>query len=172
MLATHNSMHTLVHGTCCYTSQVLSFSLQIGCHDNDKGNKGKKIWGLSINMTVIEKGDEHHQPVREQWTCQCLQQYLIYKKWQQETHLQELKAYIIKCWLHKKEDMAQDIQRYGPIRHELAMIDKMALKGKWIIIPSQLQMQILKEQLSNQMGIEKTRLLADKSVYWVKWMLI
>ena len=30
----------------------------------------------------------------------------------------------------KKEDVAQDIQKYWPIRHEFAMIDDIALKGK------------------------------------------
>ena len=42
---------------------------------------------------------------------------------------QELKAYTIQGWLHKKEDVAQDIQKYLPIRHELAMIDSMCPGG-------------------------------------------
>ena len=47
------------------------------------------------------------------------------------------------------------------------MIDGIAIKGKGVIIPSQMQMQVLRQLQSNQMGIEKMRLLAHKSVYWV-----
>ena len=39
------------------------------------------------------------------------------------------------------------------------MIDGMAIKGKRIIMPSQLQMQILNQWHRNNMGIEKMRLL-------------
>ena len=46
------------------------------------------------------------------------------------------------------------------------MIDGIAMKGKWIIITFMLQDQILEQLYSNQMGIEKTRVLARKSVYW------
>ena len=47
------------------------------------------------------------------------------------------------------------------------MIDGMDVKGKSVIIPSQLQMQILRQLQRNHMGIEKTRLLVHESVYWV-----
>ena len=47
------------------------------------------------------------------------------------------------------------------------MIYGLAMKGKRIIIPSQLQKQILSQLHSNHMGIEKIRLLACKAVYWV-----
>ena len=70
-----------------------------------------------------------------------------------DAHLQELETDIIQGRLHKKEDMTQDIQKYWPIRHELAMIDGVTIKGKQIIIPSQLQMQILNYLLGNHMGI-------------------
>ena len=42
-------------------------------------------------------------------------------------HLKELKVYIIEGWPHKK-DVALDIQKYWPIRHELAMKDGVAIK--------------------------------------------
>ena len=76
-------------------------------------------------------------------------------------HLEELKPYIIKGWPHKK-DVAQDIQKYWPIRHELPMIESVNIKGKQVMIPSQLQVHILKQLHSNHMGIKKTRLLACK----------
>ena len=68
---------------------------------------------------------------------------------------------------YKTEDVVLDIQKYWPMRHELAMIDGVAIKGKHVIIPSQLQTQILRQLHSSHMGIEKMGLLAHKSVYWV-----
>ena len=60
--------------------------------------------------------------------------------------------------------MAQDMQKYWPIRHELAMGGSLAIKDKRVIIPSQLQLQMLKQLHSNSLGIEKTRMLAGKLV--------
>ena len=47
------------------------------------------------------------------------------------------------------------------------MIKGITVKGKPVKIPSQLQMQILRQLHNNQMGIEKKRLLVCESVYWV-----
>ena len=74
-----------------------------------------------------------------------------------ETHLQKLKAYIIKGLPHIKENVAPDIEKYWPTRHELAMKDGMAIKGTRVIIPSQLQVKILKQLHSNHMEIQNTR---------------
>ena len=59
---------------------------------------------------------------------------------------------------HWKElkHVSPGIKKYWPIIHELTMIDGMTLKGKEVIIPSQLQMHVLKQLHSNNMGIEKT----------------
>ena len=67
-------------------------------------------------------------------------------------------------WPHKKDDVAQDVQKYWPIRHELAMIDGMAIKDKQITIPSQVHTQILIQLHSNHMGIKKTRLVAQTCI--------
>ena len=47
------------------------------------------------------------------------------------------------------------------------MIDSVAINGIWMIIPSQLQWQILNQPHSTHMGIENMRLLACKSIYWI-----
>ena len=56
------------------------------------------------------------------------------------------------------------LEKYWPIKHELAMIDDIALKGKCIIIPYLLQRQILEQLHSNDMGTEKMCLLTRESV--------
>ena len=54
----------------------------------------------------------------------------------QGSHLQRLKPEIMKGWLHSKVEVQHRIQKYWPLRHELVMIDGIAMKGKQIIIPS------------------------------------
>ena len=81
-------------------------------------------------------------------------------------HLQDLKGCIIK--VHPQiDDVAQDIQKYWPIRYEWAMTNGMTIKGRLVIIPSQVHNQILKQLHNNHMGIKKMRLPVCESVYWV-----
>ena len=54
-----------------------------------------------------------------------------------------------------KKEVEPGVERYWPIRHELAMIDGIVMTGKQIIVPYLLQRQILKQLHSNYMGIEK-----------------
>ena len=48
----------------------------------------------------------------------------------QHVDLQSLKAYIIRSRPHTKDEVVHSVQKYGPIRHELVMIDGIAMKGK------------------------------------------
>ena len=48
----------------------------------------------------------------------------------QDVDLQRLKMYIISGWPHTKDEVEHSIQKYWLIRHELAMINGIALKGK------------------------------------------
>ena len=47
------------------------------------------------------------------------------------------------------------------------MVNGMVIKGKQIIITPQLQMQMSEQLHSNHMGVEKTKLLACESIYWL-----
>ena len=67
----------------------------------------------------------------------------------------------------KKDELLPNLRYYWPIRSELAMIDGIAMKGKRIRIPFLLQKKILQQFLINRVGIQKTRLLAFESVYWI-----
>ena len=39
----------------------------------------------------------------------------------EDMHLQELKTYMVKGWLHKKKEIAQDIRQYWSLKNELAV---------------------------------------------------
>ena len=157
MPAMHNSTYTPIQSTHTIY-QALSHILQIIYPTiTMKRTKIGEIQGLSINVITINT-------TVDLLVCTSIQN--IQEVTAQDAHLQDLKAYIIHGWKYKKDGMAQDIQKYWPIRHELVMIDGEAEKGKRII-PSQFQMQMLSQLHSNHMGIESIRLLAHKSVYSV-----
>ena len=86
---------------------------------------------------------------------------------EEDPKLQMLERYIIRGWLLTKDKIEPEVEKYWPIRHELAMIDCVEIKGKSIIIPCLLQKQTLKQLHSNHMGTEKRWLLARESVYWI-----
>ena len=46
------------------------------------------------------------------------------------------------------------------------MIDGIIMKGRHIVMPEVLKPQVLDQLNINHMGIEKTKLLACKSIYW------
>ena len=84
----------------------------------------------------------------------------------QDVHLQELKTFIIAGWPHTKDELHTNNRPYWLYRDELAVIDGVILKGRCIIIPDSLKQQVLVQLHTNQMGIEKSKLLTHESVFW------
>ena len=76
------------------------------------------------------------------------------------------KNHIIAGWPDTKDMLHADLKAYWSYRDELAVIDGVILKGRHIIIPTNLRHQILEQLHTNHMGIEKTTLPAHESVYW------
>ena len=85
----------------------------------------------------------------------------------QEEHLQCLKNIITSGWSATKDQLHIDIRPYLSYKDNLAVIDGIVMKGRCIIIPEVLKQQLLDQLHVNHMGIEKTNLLAHKSIYWV-----
>ena len=52
-------------------------------------------------------------------------------------------------------------------REDMAVIDGIIMKGRHVIIPEVLTTHALEQLHINHMGIEKTKLLAHESIYWV-----
>ena len=96
----------------------------------------------------------------------CISMEEIQQALLQDAHLQQLKTFIIAGWPHTKDELQPDIRPYWLYRDELAVIDGVLLKGRCIIIPNSLKQQILTQLHINNMGIEKTKLLACESVFW------
>ena len=84
----------------------------------------------------------------------------------QDNHLQNLKHFIITGWPYSKEEISEELKLHWSYRDELAVINGIMLKGRCIIIPNSLRQQVLNQLHINHMGIEKTKLLVHKCVYW------
>ena len=84
----------------------------------------------------------------------------------QDNHFQKLKNIIITVWPNSKDEIGEELKPYWSYRDELVLIDGTVLKGRCIIIPKSLRLQVLDQLHTNHMGIEKMKLLASKCVYW------
>ena len=61
----------------------------------------------------------------------------------QDEHLQCLKNIIITGWPNTKDQLHIDIRPYWSYKDDLAVIDSVVMKGRCIIIPQDLQQQVL-----------------------------
>ena len=84
----------------------------------------------------------------------------------QDKHLQCLKN-IITVWPNTKNELQSNSRSYWSYRDVLAVIDRVVMKSRHIIIPAILKQHVLDQLHLNHVGIEKTKLLACKSIYWV-----
>ena len=78
-----------------------------------------------------------------------------------------LSEYTLCGWSSIRAEIQKELQVYWSFRDEILIIDGMPMKGERIIIMESLQGKVLNHQHMNHMGIEKTRLLACKSIYWI-----
>ena len=78
----------------------------------------------------------------------------------------ELIETAIKCWPNKISEVAPDIRPYWSIREQISVHDGLVLKGCQVIIPTQMQPEILRQLHIPHLGQEKTKLLARECVYW------
>ena len=84
----------------------------------------------------------------------------------QNTHLQQLKTFIVAGWPHIKDELQIDIRPYWLYRDKLAVIDGVLLKDRHIIRLDSLKQQVLTQLHINHMSIEKMKLLGCESVFW------
>ena len=80
-----------------------------------------------------------------------------------DNQLQQLKEHI-KGWQENKDNIPQDPRPYWTFQDDMAVTDRVILKGTCIVIPATLQKQALEQFNINHMVMEKTKLLAHKSI--------
>ena len=125
-------------------------------HNHAEG-KDKPIKGMDVQVDAIQAAMEMSE---------CISMAEIQQASSIDNHLQQLKGIIIAGWPDSRDELHAELQLYWSYRDELAVIDGVILKGKCIMIPNSLKEQVLNQLHTNDMGIEKTKLLAHECVYW------
>ena len=127
-------------------------------HHNHKENKDKPIQRNDIRVDSIQNITN----VQECMSILQTQHAMV-----QDGHLQQLKNNIISGWLATKNQLHLDIRPYWSYKDDLAVIYGIVIKGRCFIIPIVLKQQAPDQLHINHMGIEKTKLLVCRSIYWV-----
>ena len=70
-------------------------------------------------------------------------------------------------WQSTRAEVIKDTQPDMFFRDEVVAMDRIAMKSRSIIIPASLQDTTLDQLYVNHMGIERTRLLIQESIYWI-----
>ena len=81
--------------------------------------------------------------------------------------LNKLSEHVLHGWPSLRAIIWKDLQPYWSFRDETAIIDGITIKCKRIIIPASFQGKVLNHLYLNHIGIEETRLLPCKSIYWI-----
>ena len=126
-------------------------------HHNHIEGKDKPIKGMDIRIDTIQSATD---------MLVCISMSLIQQATTQYDHLQCLKSYIIAHWTSTKDKLDNSLKPYWSYRDELAVTDRVMLKARCIVIPTSLRQQVLDQLHTNHMGIEKTKRLTCKCIYW------
>ena len=86
---------------------------------------------------------------------------------QDDEHIGMLSELLLHDWPLIKPKVQKDLQPEWSFRDEIAIIDSITITGRRRIIPEVLQDKTLKQLHLNHMEIEKIRLLACNTIYWV-----
>ena len=78
---------------------------------------------------------------------------------------QKIKSFCQSGWPNKSE-LESVVKPYVIVKNELSIVRGILLRGKHIVIPSKLQMDILNRLHSGHQGISKCRQLAQQHVWW------
>ena len=85
----------------------------------------------------------------------------------QDEHLQHLKDHSMPGLSENRDQIPQDMRTYWIFWDDMAVIDWIIPRGRCIVIPETLQRWPLQQLHVNHMGIERTKLLVHKSIYYI-----
>lgn len=108
---------------------------------------------LDVRVDFVRFSDERIQELRN--------------KTKADPVLQALSETIVTGWPEAIKELPTSIRSYWSFRDELSVEDGILLKGTRVVIPESMQTFILEKLHYGHLGIEKTRLRAKDSVYWI-----
>ena len=77
-----------------------------------------------------------------------------------------LKNQIIRGWPSDMGECPRNLLEYWNYRDELSILDGLALKGMWIIVPNQCRDELLEKLHEGHFGIDRTKLRVRDSIFW------
>ena len=113
----------------------------------------KETIDLDVRVDFVRFSDERIQELRN--------------KTKDDQVLRTLSETIVRGWPKTIKELPTSIRSYWAFRDELSVEDGILLKGTRVIIPESMQSFILDRLHYGHLGIEKTRLRAKDSVYWI-----
>ena len=84
----------------------------------------------------------------------------------QDKILNALMELIVTGWPSTVKELPPDLRQYWSYRDELTINDGIILKGNRVLIPKQMQPEILQKLHTSHLGQQKTKLLARGCVFW------
>ena len=85
---------------------------------------------------------------------------------QNDPILNQLSETIVAGWPSEMKELPSCLRDYWPYRDELSVVDGIIMKGNRVLIPSELQKNILQQLHYGHQGVEKTKLRAKDAVFW------
>ena len=125
-------------------------------HNHAEG-KDEPIKGMELWVDIIQTMTDMPE---------CLSMTELQQTSSHDNHLQKLKHFILTGLPHSKDEISEELKLYWSYRDKIAVINGIMLMGRHIIIPNSLRQQVLNQLHIIHMGIEKTKLLVYKCVYW------
>ena len=113
---------------------------------NHSENKDEEIMGMQISINVIQSNTNIPE---------CMTMCELQEVASQDQYPQHLVEYVIQGWCETKSQLPQDIRAYWAFRDGMAVIDRVVIKGRCIVIQEALQQQTLKQLHINLTGIKK-----------------
>ena len=113
----------------------------------------KETIDLDVRVDFVRLSDERIQELRN--------------KTKDDHVLRTPSETIVTGWPETIKELPTSIRSYWSFRDELSVEDGILLKGTRVIIPESMQSFILDRLHYGHLGIEKTRLRAKDSVYWI-----
>lgn len=84
----------------------------------------------------------------------------------EDPELSILQSIILTGWPEQAQELPKAVRHFWSMKDHLSLENGTVIKGTRIMIPSQMQKEILDILHTSHQGIEKTRLLARTCVYW------
>ena len=113
---------------------------------NYKEDKDEEIAGMQVNINATETATS---------ILECMMIHVLQHEMALDSHLKQLKECIIKGWPKNKDNIPQNLRPHWTFQDDMAVTDRVILKGRHIMTPDTLQKQAVEQLHINHMEMEK-----------------